>query len=656
MNQRANHLIGKMIRGYCLEEILTSDDATATYRARTQELWQVPELLITVLLLPEHYSTEQRSRFRERFLREAQRIATLRHHYLLPLYGCGEQDGLLYLIEPYIAGETLAEQQRKKGSWTPEEVLALLKPLSMVLDYIHEQGLAYQFLEPEHIVLQNSVTIQLGGLGKRSLLRKRGLEEEDGPTPPYEYLKSITGAYLGAPQYIAPEVLKGAEADRRSDVYSLGVLLCELLSGKPVFEEQGYIEIVEKHVREPLPPLRELAPDLPPSLELVLNRALSRNPERRFQRPAALLNAYSQMLDLRVQTPPPAPLVQQVKEMFALPPAGPDSNFFLPAPRPKVQRPARLAAGAAKPARVADTPAVIAMQSFATQATIVPVPIGQMKEEKTPQPSPVEAEETLLVSREQLMAQMRKSTGENGQQQVERTQEKKHPFEDTAPRPIVPLPAQEKDESPAPVVYAGGNAIGAVNALLQVDTPLNNEIASEMVQLPELENPFEEEPETVLFEQRPSHENAPPPASPQAPRRASLELLYQASGIVPPDSEETQLQAPPQTPRKASLEMVYQDETKHTEDKEQEMHTDEVVFPVSSTGTNLPRKTESLAVNTDASLPLVQTTRTHVMAMASQLQQIKERLQEQSKATGIRRRDDSREVQDETIRQASYRP
>src|SRR5581483_11867834 len=97
-------------------------------------------------------------------------------------------------------------------------------------------------------------------------------------------------------------------------------------------------------------------------------------------------------------------------------------------------------------------------------------------------------------------------------------------------------------------------------------------------------------------------------------------------------------------------------EAKNTENKEQEMHTDEVVFPVSSTGTDLSRKTENLAVNTDASLPLVQTTRTHVMAMASQLQQIKERLQEQSKATGIRRRDDSGEVQDETIRQASYRP
>src|SRR5205807_9939268 len=114
-------------------------------------------------------------------------------------------------------------------------------------------------------------------------------EEEKQPSPAYEYLKSITGEYLGSPQYIAPEVLKGAEADRRSDVYSLGVLLCELLSGQPMFVEQNYVDIVEKHVREPLPPLRELAPDLPASLELVLNRALSRNPERRFQRPAALL-------------------------------------------------------------------------------------------------------------------------------------------------------------------------------------------------------------------------------------------------------------------------------------------------------------------------------------------------------------------------------
>src|SRR5712692_7445339 len=113
MNQSAHLLIGKMIRGYCLEELLTCDDATATYRARTRELWQIPELLITVLLLPEHFSPELRSRFRERFLQEAQDIATLRHHYLLPLYGCGEQDGLLYLLSPKMPGETVADQMRQ---------------------------------------------------------------------------------------------------------------------------------------------------------------------------------------------------------------------------------------------------------------------------------------------------------------------------------------------------------------------------------------------------------------------------------------------------------------------------------------------------------------------------------------------------------------
>jgi serine/threonine protein kinase len=631
MNQTANRLIGKMIRGYCLEELLACEDATATYRARTQELWQVPELLITVLLLPEHFSSERRSRFKERFLREAQRIATLRHHYLLPLYGCGEQDGLLYWIGPYMIGETLADQQRQNRRWAPDEALSLLRPLATVLDYIHEQGLAYQFLEPAHIILQNSLTIQLGGLGKRSLMRKRGLEEESQPSPAYEYLKSITGEYLGSPQYIAPEVLKGAEADRRSDVYSLGVLLCELLSGQPMFVEQNYVDIVEKHVREPLPPLRELAPDLPASLELVLNRALSRNPERRFQRPAALLNAYSQMLDLRVQTPAPVALVQQVKEMFALPPAEQNPNLYLPAPRPKLQRPTLLPT---RPERVMDKPVKVAQQSFSAHAA-VPAPRAHVVEEETPQVAATGAEETLLVRRDQLMAQLRKPQTEHLPSPVVQgeagVREKgKRPFGDTDPRLAAHM--EEEDVAPQPIVYAGGKAISAVDAILQVDTPLSSEIEHDMDQLAqEVENPFEQELEESPFEK-------------------------QGVEAVPAES---QPQVPPQAPRRASIELLYQGNTESTD---QEMVTEEVVtegvaiLPISPAGIEPTNYAERSPVHTDAALPLVQSTRTHVMAMASQLQQMKERLQEQSKATGIRRLDDSGGVQDETVRQALYRP
>lgn len=456
MNQAANRLIGKMIRGYCLEELLACDDAAATYRARTQELWQVQELLITVLLLPEDYAPEQRNCFRERFLQESQRLATLRHHYLLPLFGSGEQDGLLYLIGPYLLGETLADQLRQHKRWTPEEALGLLTPLASVLDYVHEQGLVYQYLEPANVILQDSVTIQLAGLGRKSLLRQKGLVPESQSPSAFDHLKSITGAYLGKPQYIAPEVLKGAEADRRSDVYSLGVLLCELLSGQPVLAEQDYYTLAEKHVREPLPPLRELAPDMPASLELVLNRALSRNPERRFQRPLALLNAYSQMLDLRLQTPAPVALVQQVKQMFSLSPAGQENNLYLPSPQQ--QQPLL----ASVPEYVEDATRGMARPAVSGSLVAAQPPV---EEEEHTHVTVSSAEETLLVSKEQLLSRLRKApTGELPVvTEFDETivEIGKNPFEDTAPQKAVHAAEEATSRSN---VYTDAQTISVVDA------------------------------------------------------------------------------------------------------------------------------------------------------------------------------------------------
>jgi serine/threonine-protein kinase len=311
-----------MIRGYCLEELLGYGKMTSLYRARTEELWQAPEVIMTLLHIPETFSTYARKRFLERFLHEANRVVQLRHPSLFPIYGYGEEDGLPYLVMPDVTGESLAERLKQKKRWNPSEILPILEPIAAVLSYIHNQELVYQFFNPTNILFQKDAPPQVTSLNLPQILCLAGLEEEKINISAYEHLKNIAGGYLGAPEYLAPEVLRGAKPDPRSDVYSLGIILFEMLSGHPPFTGQGYLEVVHKHVQELLPSLHAIAPELPVALELVVNRALHRNLNYRFQTPSELIAAFSHVLDERIYRVKHVPLLlggEQIRALLAAP-------------------------------------------------------------------------------------------------------------------------------------------------------------------------------------------------------------------------------------------------------------------------------------------------------------------------------------------------
>ncbi len=311
-----------MIRGYRLEELLESDAVTKVYRGHTQELWQTPELIITILNLPVTLSPQTRERFIERFLHEARRIVRLRHKLLFPLFGYGKQNGHPYLLTPNVSGVTLATYMKQKQSWSPSEAFTILVPIAKALTYIHSQGLIYEFLNPTNIFLQDSKVPQIAKLNYPQILRMDGLGDEAMASSPYAHLKNIAGGYLGAAEYLAPEVVKGTPPDPRSDVYSLGVILFQLLSGQPPFTGRDYLEIAQMHVCKPLPSIHNINPNIPVALELILNRALYRNPEHRFQTPEDFVTAYAHVLDgqPQVQTHPRAtPAGEQVRTVPTVP-------------------------------------------------------------------------------------------------------------------------------------------------------------------------------------------------------------------------------------------------------------------------------------------------------------------------------------------------
>ncbi|HZU00915.1 MAG TPA: serine/threonine-protein kinase, partial [Ktedonobacteraceae bacterium] len=239
----------------------------------------------------------------------------------------GEQEGLFYLLTPPVQGEALTKNLRQNHAWNLSTLLSLLIPLATVLDFLHSQGLRYQFFNPANVLIQHDQTVLLSGLGLPQLLSLQGLEKERKDRKAYEHLKSITGTFLGLPEYLAPEVVKGSVADNRSDIYSLGILLFELLTGSPPFTGKNYLEIAQKHVREPLPSLHKIRPDLPVALELVLNRALHRNPDHRFQSLKEFITAYAQVAERRINASESMSLTQAISSMKALP--NPEPEQFL---------------------------------------------------------------------------------------------------------------------------------------------------------------------------------------------------------------------------------------------------------------------------------------------------------------------------------------
>ncbi|GHO62024.1 hypothetical protein KSC_009160 [Ktedonobacter sp. SOSP1-52] len=335
MDTAKDPFLGRKIRGYRLEELCHRGNMTTTYRARTRELWLVPELLITIFQLPHTLPGTMRRNFHVRFERESEQLVTLRHAHLFPLYGYGVEEGIFYHIRPMFSGEMLASRLKEQRRWSPYEVLTILNPIADLLDFIHEQGRAYYYLNSSNVLLLDKADVKLIDLGTIAMLRLRGLEESATQATMYEHLKNVAGNYLSPPEYLAPEIVRGAEGDPRSDVYSLGIMLFELLSGAPPFTGSSYLEVARKHINEPLPSLHEIAPAIPVALELVVNHALHRDPERRFQTVRELVTAYTHVLNERLNAPKQVSIAQRIEKIREM--AGPAIPPPMPLPAPQQQ-------------------------------------------------------------------------------------------------------------------------------------------------------------------------------------------------------------------------------------------------------------------------------------------------------------------------------
>jgi serine/threonine-protein kinase len=220
--------------------------------------------------------------FADRFRREAQLLGRLRHPYIVQVYDLGEHEGLLYMVQELLAGPTLearlaalAKRGQRLGR---EDVLAIARDMASALDAAHAEGVVHRDVKPSNMICNAAGALVLTDFG----IAKDARDDER---------HTRTGVIIGTPTYLSPEQAQGLPLTPASDIYSLGVVLYELIAGRPPFEAPAPIAVALSHVQRDPAPLRMHRPDLPYAAELVIGRALTKDPAARFQSAGELARA-----------------------------------------------------------------------------------------------------------------------------------------------------------------------------------------------------------------------------------------------------------------------------------------------------------------------------------------------------------------------------
>jgi serine/threonine protein kinase len=310
-------LIGQTIGQYQIIEQIGKGGMATVYKAYQPGL----DRYVAFKILPEYYLHDET--FLSRFQREARVIAKLSHPHILPIYDFGQVGNLTYIVMQYVDRGTLKDMMGKPMALS--QAAYFIDQIADALDYAHRRGILHRDVKPSNILLEE---------GRRVLLTDFGLAKMvEGATQ-----LTGSGVGVGTPAYMSPEQGQGLTVDARTDIYALGIILYEMVTGRVPYEAETPMAIVIKHINEPLPLPRSINPSLPEGVERLILKALAKNREERYASAGQMATALRQALaTMHEEAGPTLPADRSTQASPTMPP--PPAASTWPAPSPPLPAP-----------------------------------------------------------------------------------------------------------------------------------------------------------------------------------------------------------------------------------------------------------------------------------------------------------------------------
>jgi serine/threonine-protein kinase len=292
-------LIGKTIgKRYVIEEMLGQGGMSAVYKATDPNLKRV----VAVKIIHPHLSTD--ADFVRRFEEEAAGVAQLRHPGIIQVHDFNKDDDLYYMVLEFVPGETIQDHLKRLNDsgrkLSPTKAMEYMASACDAVDYAHQRGMIHRDIKPANLMLNTLGQVILMDFGIAKIVGSQR--------------HTATGAVVGTAMYMSPEQIKGEQPDRRTDVYSLGVTLYEMVSGHPPFEADSAMTLMMMHINDPVPNPQKLNPDVPDNLVAIINKALAKDPNDRYQTAAQMAAALRNALAGRAAGPIPSARSTMVEE------------------------------------------------------------------------------------------------------------------------------------------------------------------------------------------------------------------------------------------------------------------------------------------------------------------------------------------------------